>query len=111
MPAKLATAAFLGLALLPATAAAFWPNREPADVVRTVALHGPITGFNQTHERIQVRLAPARTEEEKRARTGIVVRDAAGEQISIPLKHGQTWASAKLPNELAAASNLEISVE
>jgi hypothetical protein len=111
MPAKLATVAFLGLALVPATAAAFWPNREPVEVVRTVALHGPITGFNQTHERIQIRLAPARTEEEKRARSGILVRDAAGEQMSIPLKHGQTWASAKLTNELASASDLEISVE
>lgn len=111
MPAKLAIAAFLGLALVPAAGAAFWPSRQPVEVVRTVALHGPIAGFTQTQERIQVRLVPARTEDEKRARSGIVVRDATGEEMSIPLKRGQTWASAKLPSALASASGLEISVE
>ena len=110
MPAKLAIAAFSALALVPAAATVFWPGRQPVEVSRTVALHGPITGFTQTRERIQVRLVPARTEDEKRARSGIVVRDAAGGEISIPLKHGQTWASAELPDALASASGLEISV-
>jgi hypothetical protein len=55
--------------------------------------------------------APARTENEKRARNSILVRDDAGEEMSIPLKHGQTWASARLPNALASASDIEISVE
>jgi hypothetical protein len=111
MPVKLAIAAFSTLALVPAVAAVFWPARQSDDVARTVELHGPIAGFTQTRERIQVRLVPARTEEEKRARTGILVRDAAGSEMSIPLKHGQTWASAELPDALASASGLEISVE
>ena len=111
MPAKIAIAAFSTLALVPAAATVLWPGRPPVEVARTVELHGPIASFTQTRERIQVRLAPARTEDEKRARSGILVRDAAGEEMSIPLKHGQTWASARLPDALASASGLEISVK
>ena len=111
MPAKLALAAFSTLALVPAAAAVFWPGRQPVEVSRTVQLYGPITSFTQTQERIQVRLAPARSEEEKHMRKGITVRDAEGDEISIPLKRGQTWASAQLPDGLATASDLEISVK
>jgi hypothetical protein len=111
MPAKLAIAAFSTLALVPAAAAVFWPARQPVDVSRTVELHGPIASFTQTRERIQVRLVPARNEEEKRARNGITIRDAEGDEFSIPLKHGQTWASAELPAGLATAAVLEISVK
>lgn len=111
MPARIAIAALSTLVLVPAAATIFWPARQSAEVTRTVELNGPIASFTQTRERIQVRLLPARTEEEKRARSGILVRDAAGEQMSIPLKHGQTWASAELPDALASASGLEISVE
>jgi hypothetical protein len=111
MPAKLAIAAFSALALVPAAAAVFWPARQPAEVSRTVALHGPIASFTQTRERIQVRLVPARTVEEKRARVGITVRDANGDEFSIPLKHGQTWASARLPDGLMTATDLEINVK
>jgi hypothetical protein len=111
MPAKFAIAAFSALALIPAAATVFWPGRQPVEVSRTVALHGPITSFTQTRERIQVRLAPALSEQEKRARNGILVRDADGDELSIPLKHGQTWASARLPDGLATASDLEISVK
>ena len=110
MPAKIAIAAFSALALVPAAATVFWPGRQAAEVSRTVALHGPITSFTQTRERIQVRLAPALTEQEKNARNCILVRDAEGDELSIPLKHGQTWASAKLPDGLATASDLEISI-
>lgn len=111
MPAKLAIAAFTAVALVPAAAVVLTPGRQPAEVARTVQLHGPIASFTQTRERIQVRLAPARSEAEKRARSGIVVRDAGGEELAIPLKHGQTWASAQLPDALASASDLEISVK
>ena len=111
MPAKLAIAAFSTLALVPAATAVFWPGRQPIEVARIVELSGPIASFTQTRDRIQVRLIPARSDEEKRQRSGIVVRDAAGEEMAIPLKHGQTWASAKLPDALATASGLEISVE
>jgi len=111
MPAKIAIAAFAAVALAPAAATVFWPNLPAAGPARTVELSGPIAGFTQTRDRIQVRLVPARDEEEKRARTGILIRDAAGEEVSIPLKHGQTWASAQLPDGLAAATDLEISVK
>jgi hypothetical protein len=111
MPAKIAIAAFSTLALLPAAATVFWPGRQPVEVTRTVELNGPIASFTQTRQRIQVRLIPARSEEEKRARVGIMVRGEEGKELSIPLKHGQTWASAELPDALASASGLEISVK
>jgi hypothetical protein len=85
MPAKLAIAAFSALALVPAAATVFWPGRQPVEVSRTVALHGPITGFTQTRERIQVRLAPALSEHEKNARSGILVRDDDGDELSTDL--------------------------
>ncbi|HEX5008209.1 MAG TPA: hypothetical protein VFV70_13920, partial [Hyphomonadaceae bacterium] len=71
----------------------------------------PIASFTQTRERIQIRLAPPRSEEEKRERRGITVRDHEGDELSIPLKRGQTWASAQLPDGLASATDLEISVK
>ena len=111
MPAKLMIAAFSALALVPAAATVFWPGRQPLEITRTVALNGPIASFTQTRQRIQVRLIPAQGENEKRARSGILVRDADGDELSIPLKHGQTWASAELPDALASASGLEISVK
>lgn len=111
MPARLALAALSVLAVVPAAAAVFWPSHPPVEITRSVELHGPIASFTQTRERIQVRLVPARSEEEKRARSGILVRDAAGEAISIPLKRGQTWASARLPDAIASASDLEITVK
>ena len=110
MPAKIALAAFSTLALVPAATALFWPDRQPVDIARTVELQGPIAGFTQSRERIQVRLVPASDEAAKRARNDIMIRDAEGDELSIPLKHGQTWASAELPDALASASNLEISV-
>jgi hypothetical protein len=111
MPAKLAILGFSALAVIPAAAAVLWSGRAPVEVVRTVELNGPISSFSQTRDRIQVRLVPARSEDEKRARNGILVRDAEGDQFSIPLKHGQTWASAELPDALAAAPGLEITVQ
>lgn len=110
MPGKIAFAAFSTLALVPAATALFWPSRQPVDMARTVELQGPIASFTQTHERIQVRLVPARDEAEKRTRNRIMIRDAEGDELSIPLKHGQTWASAELPDALASASGLEIGV-
>lgn len=111
MSSKLAILAFSVLAAVPAATAVFWPGRTPAEIIRSVELNGPIASFTQTRDRIQIRLVPARSEGEKRARSGILVRGAEGEQLSIPLKHGQTWASAELPGALAAAPDLEISVE
>lgn len=111
MPAKIVIAAFAAIALAPAAATVFWPSLPAVEVARTVELNGPIAGFTQTRDRIQVRLVPARNEEEKRSRSSIVIRDPAGEEVSIPLKRGQTWASAQLPDGLAGATGLEISVK
>jgi hypothetical protein len=98
------------LAVTPAAATVFWPkNAETVNPARSIELSGPILGFTQSRERIQVRLvAPSEHEQ----RSEIVVRNASGEvSQTIPLKRGQTWASAKLNAELADAPELQISVE
>lgn len=111
MAAKVLFLAASMLAVVPAAASAFWPHQDDGEIARTVELNGPFLEFSQTHERIQMRLVPARNEEEKRARTGIVVRDADGDQLAIPLRPGQRWASAELPANLASAGRLEISLQ
>jgi hypothetical protein len=109
MAAKTAIFIASALALTPAVATLMWPDREAAEATaRNVELSGPIQSFNQTRQHIQVRLVPAAGAEQ---RSQVVVRDAAGASLSIPLKHGQTWATAKLPEDLADASTLQISVE
>ncbi len=110
MAAKLFILAIGALATIPAAASMFWP-REGEDVMRAVELNGPFSEFNQTRDRIQLRLAPAHTEREKRDRTSILVRDGEGDELAIPLKRGQTWASAELPPALASADELEISLQ
>jgi hypothetical protein len=110
MAIKLAVLIALVLAAIPAVATLAWPARTPAgEVSRSVELSGPILGFTQSRERIQVRLVPL-AENERRSQ--VVVRNAAGAASqAIPLKRGQTWASAQLSAELADASSLQISVE
>jgi hypothetical protein len=109
MAAKIAIIIASALALIPAVATFMWPDGEAAEVkARSVELSGPIQSFNQTRQHIQVRLVPAVGAEQ---RSQVIVRDAAGASLSIPLKRGQTWASAKLPEDLADASALQISVE
>jgi len=109
MAAKTAIFIASALVLTPAVASFMWPGREAADATaRSVELSGPIQSFNQTRQQIQVRLVPAADNEQ---RSQVIVRSAAGRALSIPLKHGQTWASATLPEDLAGASALQISVE
>jgi hypothetical protein len=110
MAAKVAIIIASAVALTPAIAALAWTNRADAVLVsRSVELSGPILSFTQSQERIQVRLVPAAENEQRRE---VVVRAAAGDASqSIPLKPGQTWASAKLSAELAHSPALEISVE
>lgn len=110
MAAKVAIIIASAVALTPAIAALAWTNRtDAAAISRSVELSGPILGFTQSRERIQVRLVPAGENEQRRE---VVVRAAAGDASqSIPLKPGQTWASAKLSAELAQSPALEISVE
>jgi hypothetical protein len=110
MVAKIAIVIASAVALAPALAALAWQTRADAvGVNRTVELTGPIVGFNQTFQRIQVRLAPLSGKE---ARREILVRSAGGDASqSIPLKSGQTWASADLDAELAQSPALEILVQ
>lgn len=111
MAAKVAITIALALAAAPAIATLAWPNRADTgtEISRSIELSGPIMGFSQSHERIQVRLVPLAQNEQ---RSQILVRDAGGVLTqSIPLKRGQTWASAQLSAELAGASSLQISVE
>jgi hypothetical protein len=110
MAAKVAIIIASAAALTPAIAALAWSNRtDDAAISRSVELSGPILSFTQTRERIQVRLVPAAENEQRRE---VIVRNGAGDASqSIPLKHGQTWASARLSTELAQSPALEISVE
>lgn len=110
MAAKVAIIIASAVALTPAIAAlAGQTGAETRAISRSVELSGPILGFTQSRERIQVRLVPA---EQNEQRQEVIVRSAAGGALqSIPLKQGQTWASAKLSAELASADALKISVE
>jgi hypothetical protein len=110
MVAKAALIAAALLAITPAVAAAFWPSRSDQTTLRTVDLHGPILGFTQSRDRIQVRLVPA-SDTKHAERTQVIVRDSDGDTLAIPLKHGQTWATAKLPASIADATKLDITVE
>jgi len=111
MVAKIALAVAAILAIAPAVATIVWPDNREQAPSRAVELHGPILGFTQSSDRIQVRLVPARTDVEKAARSRVVIRAENGAEVEIPLQHGQTWASADLPPKLAGASELAISVE
>lgn len=83
-------------------------HRSRTAIARAVELSGPIVSFTQTRERIQVRVLRNTNDDTQRA---IIIR-AAGEdaEITVPLKRGQTWVSAKLPDALASASALDVSV-
>lgn len=99
------------LTITPAALTVFQPAAsETVGAVRAVQLEGPFLGFTQTHDRIQLRLKPASTMEERQSRRRIVIRDTDGNAMAIDLKNGQTWASAELPATLIGAAELYISV-
>lgn len=108
---KLALVIAAALAVAPAVATLAWPANGGAAPDRSVELHGPILGFTQTEERIQVRLQPAKTEAEKAKRTHVVIRGEDGQEFASPLQRGQTWASIELPSDLAKADQIAVSVE
>ena len=110
MAARIAVIVAAVLVVTPAVAGAVWSGHaDTSNLSRSVELSGPILGFTQSRERIQVRLVPPADHEK---RSEVIVRNAAGDASqTIPLKRGQTWASAKLSAELADASALQISVE
>jgi hypothetical protein len=99
------------LAIAPAVATLVWPAAEGKALDRSVELHGPIAGFTQTSDRIQVRLQPATTDAETSARLHVVIRSEGGKEFASPLHRGQTWASIELPSDLAEADQIDISVE
>ena len=110
MVAKLAILAAAVLVITPAAVTVALPDRSEAATLRAVSIKGPILSLTQSHDRIQVRLKPADTDIERNARRHVIVRDADGDEMMIPLKPGQTWASAELPADLASADALEISL-
>src|SRR5690606_41970255 len=73
MAAKLIFIAAAALAVVPAATSVVWPGRNGEEVSRTVQLRGPFIEFEQTHERIHLRLAPA-SAAQTGARERIVVR-------------------------------------
>jgi hypothetical protein len=110
MITKLTIAAAAILAITPAAVTVIVPSPGKATSLRSVEMATPVIGFTQTSDKIQVRLSPAVSDADKQARNQVVIRDADGDTLAIPLKSGQTWASAELPANLASASALEISV-
>lgn len=111
MITKLTIAAAAVLAVTPAAVTVFVPGPGAMSLARSVELTGPVTGFTQSPDRIQVRLRPAVSDAERDARKQVVIRSDGGDSLTIPLKSGQTWASAELPDSLVDADALTISVE
>ena len=111
MLAKVALSIAALLAIAPAIVAIAWPDNREQAPARAIELHGPILGFTQSTDRIQVRLVPAKTDAEKAARSRVVIHAENGAEIEIPLQRGQTWVSVDLSAKLAGASELAISVE
>lgn len=111
MLSKLGILAFGTLAVIPAAALAMWPQASDSVPLRDIAISGPIQDFSQSRDRIQVRLLPAVTDAERQGRKAITIQDAQGDQLIIPLKPGQTWASGELPPALANSGQLDIRVE
>ncbi|RYD92892.1 MAG: hypothetical protein EOP61_24670 [Sphingomonadales bacterium] len=99
------------LLITPAAVTMALPSKHEVSAARSIAVDGPVVGVTQLHNRIQVRLDPATTEAERNTRHHVVIRSASGETMMIPLKAGQTWASAELSDALARADALTISVD
>lgn len=80
---------------------------------RPVTLQGPIVGFSQSHGKIEVRLDPvaARNAGGDMLLSVADSADPASNPVRIELRNGQTFASARLPDHLAAAPMLSVTVE
>ena len=111
MVAKITLLAAAILVVTPAAVTVALPSKLESTAVHSIAVEGPVVGFTQLDNRIQVRLKPATTEAERNARQRVVIRSAAGGEMTIPLKPGQTWASVELTGDLARAEALTISVD
>lgn len=111
MVAKITLLAAAVLLVTPAAVTMALPSKREASAMRHVEVDEPVVGFTQLENRIQVRLSPAATEAERNARHHVVIRSTSGQEMTIPLKAGQTWASAELTGDLARAQALTISVD
>lgn len=112
MLTKIVIAGFAILALAPvAVSVMTTSDAAESSVSRMVKLEGPFMDFNQSHDRIQLRLKTGATIDERTTNKRIIViRDTDGDEMTIPLRRGQTWASAELPEALSSASELSISL-
>ena len=108
------TILLVALVLTPAalTAGRSWLNSGSA-ITRPVMLQGPIVGFRQARGQIEVTIDASAA----RPASGVMrlsVTDASkpeAEHLYISLRHGQTFANARLPEHLAEASTLGVAVE
>jgi hypothetical protein len=80
---------------------------------RPVTLQGPIVGFRQTQGQIEVTLDTAAVRADKGSLRLSVANasDPAAAPMTVELGRKQTFASAKLPEHLARADSLSVSVE
>jgi len=111
MVAKLTLLAAAVLVVTPAAVTVALPSKPETSAPRSVEVDGPVVGFTQLENRIQVRLSAATTMAERNSRHRVVIHSTSGKEMTIPLKPGQTWASVELTDDLARAEALTISVD
>lgn len=111
MVAKISLIAAAVLVVTPAAVTMALPPKHEFGPARSVEVDGPVMGFTQLDGKIQVQLRPATTDAERAARQRVVIRSASGDEMTVPLKAGQIWASAQLTGDLSKAEALKISVE
>ncbi len=103
------------LVLAPAVLALAWPNATHEFAgSRSVQLHGPIINFTQQDHTIRVRIAAAEHTPTQTIKTQLIIR--AGDtpaipELRIPVKSGQTYLTARLPETMAQADSLHISLD
>lgn len=80
---------------------------------RPVTLDGPIVGFRQTRQQIEVTLdsVAARPAQGSMRLTVSDQSEPAADPVRIDLRRGQTFATARLPEHLANSGQLSVSVE
>ncbi|MEQ1610562.1 MAG: hypothetical protein ABL956_16590 [Hyphomonadaceae bacterium] len=111
MITKLTLLAAAVLVVTPAAVTVMVPGPVQASALRSVEMTEPVEAFTQLQNRIQIRLRPAASAGDHDTRKRVILQDGDGDEITIPLKPGQTWASVELPANIASASLLIISVE
>lgn len=114
MVIRAGTILLVALLLTPAalTAGRSWLTSGET-VTRPVTLQGPITGFRQARGQIEVTLDSSAARPASGAMRLFVAdaSDPAAPPLNMPLKRGQTFATAKLPEHLAQADRLTVTIE